>query len=61
MEFPKNIKFGKKSTLLKSPRQGLKTLEQSKRTINDYAKEVPTNPPDSASPLLVDLLRKPRL
>lgn len=57
MPKPAGSTWGKKSKLLPS-KAGLNTLAKSPRTINDYAKQVPTNPRDNQSPLLVDLLKK---
>lgn len=53
----KPTKWGSKSGLLPS-KKGLNVLGKSNRTINDYAKQVPTNP-DTDKPLLLDLMQKP--
>ena len=55
---PTPASWGKKSKLLPS-KSGLNMLGKSQRTIQDYSKQVPTNPTDSPHPLLVDLMRKP--
>lgn len=55
MPRPASTKWGKQSKLLPS-KTGLNVLGKSPRTINDYAKQVPTNPADNASPLLVNLM-----
>ena len=56
MPKPSVATWGKKSKLLPK-RAALDALNKSPRTINDYAKEVPTNPVDNPHPLLVDLMR----
>jgi len=58
MPKPSGATWGKKSKLLPS-KSGLNALNKSNRTLMDYSKEVPTNPADNRSPLLIDLMRKP--
>jgi hypothetical protein len=58
MPKPAGATWGKKSKLLPS-KSGLNVLNKSNRTLMDYSKQVPTNPADNQSPLLVDLMRKP--
>jgi hypothetical protein len=56
---PRTSRFGKKSRLLPN-KAGLNDLGKSGRTIVDYSKQVPTNPADNPSPLLINLMRKPK-
>ena len=57
MKKPTISTFGKKSKLLPT-KAGLNQLGKSKRTLLDYSKQVPTNPIDDQSPLLINLMRK---
>jgi hypothetical protein len=57
MKKPTFTTMGKKSKLLPS-RTAMNQLGKSQRTLLDYAKQVPTNPADEKSPLLINLMRK---
>lgn len=49
--------WGSKSKLLPN-KTALNVLNKSNRTINDYSKQVPTNPASSDQPLLIGLMPK---